>query len=133
MIDEKSYKQNSKVVYAEGKKIAWILLSNPTDNELLLKSLLDENHIKYKFQKPFFKSMEGNKGCAVSYYIAQFWLPRKRLFIEISPSNRHRNPRHTDFRVYDALEVFPKAQCIKLNRKDLDSSEFIDNFIKLVK
>lgn len=133
MIETESYKQNTRVVRQEGKRLAWILSSRPSNNELLLKSILDGKHIKYKFQKPFYKSINGIKGSAVSYYIAQFWLPRKRLFIEINPCNKHRNPINTDFRVYNALDVFPKAQCIKLTKEDLNTPEFINDFIKLIK
>lgn len=133
MNKEDSYKQNSKAVYQEGKHIAWILSTKPSDNELLLKSILDDNQIKYKFQKPFFKSIAGTRKCAESYYIAQFWLHRKKLFIEISPCNKHRNPEHTNFRIYNALEVFPKAQCIKLTKEDLVTPEFINDFVKLIK
>ena len=131
MIDKKSYTLNSKAVYQEGKKIAWKLSTNPSSSELLFKSILDDKHIKYKFQKLFFKSIPGTKKCADSYYIAQFWLPRKKLIISIGTDNSKFIP--ADFRIYDALEAFPKAQCVKLSEYDLHNTEFIDKFIQLLK
>lgn len=131
MIDKKLYTLNSKAVYQEGKKVAWILSTKPSNSELFFKSILDNKLIKYKFQKIFFKSIPGTKKCAESYYIAQFWLPRKKLIIEITTTNRRFIS--ADFRIHDALEAFPKAQCIKLSEDDLHNTEFIDQFIKLLK
>lgn len=128
-----SCKESSKVIYQEGKKTAWILTSNPSENELLLKGILDEHNVKYKFQKIFFKSIEGKKKCAESYYIAPFWLPRKKLIIEVSPSKRDKVSKNMNFRIYNALEAFPKAQCIKLTKKDLTAPGFIKDFIDLIK
>jgi len=133
MINETPTKKASKVVFQEGKKVSWILSTNPSENEQKFKAILDNNHIKYRFQKVFFKAIEGTRKTAECYYIAQFWLPRKKLFIEIPTGNRYRMPRVQDFRNYNALEVFSKAQCIKLNDDELEDSEFINNFIKLIK
>lgn len=133
MIDEKSYKQTSNIIRQEGKKVAKFLGHFPSENELRLQALLDSNHFRYKFQKVFFKSIKGMKGCAESYYIAQFWLPKKRLFIEVEPGKRLKKVKDDNLRTFDALEVFPKAQCIKLSKNELDDAEFIDNFIKLIK
>lgn len=133
MIDEKILKQNSKVVFQEGKRVAWILATNPSENELKFKDLLDSHHIKYKFQKLFFKSYAGTKHTAESYYVAQFWLPRRKLFIEVPQGSRAKRVKQCDFRTLNALDVFPKAQCIKLTLDELEDSEFIDNFIQLIK
>lgn len=133
MVNETPTKKASDVVFQEGKKVSWILSTNPSENEQKFKNLLDENHIRYRFQKVFFKAIEGTRKTAECYYIAQFWLPRKKLFIEIPTGNRYRMPKIQDFRNYNALEVFPKAQCIKLTEEDLITSEFINDFIKLIK
>lgn len=133
MTEEKSLKQASKIVFQEGKKVAWILSTNPTENEIKFQSLLNQNHIKYRFQKVFFKSYEGTKKTAECYYIAQFWLYKKKLFVEIPSGSRAKVPRVQDFRIYKALEVFPKAQSIQLTADELEDPEFIDNFINLIK
>lgn len=133
MIDERNLKKNSRAVFQEGKRVSWILSTNPSENEQKFKKVLDDNHIKYKFQKVFFKTIDGIRKTAECYYIAQFWLPRRKLFIEIPQGNRLRKIRSCDFRNYNALEVFPKAQCIKLSDDEFEDTEFMDNIIELIK
>lgn len=133
MIDEKSYKQTSKVVFQEGKSVASLMAHFPTDNELKFKDILDSKHIKYRFQKVFFKTIAGVRHTAECYYVAQFWLPRKRLFIEIPYGHRYKKPKTGDFRNYDALDVVKRVQCVKLSMEELNNEEFINNFIQLIK
>lgn len=132
MEKEKSIKQISHLVNKEGRMVEWFMRNYPTTNELFFINLLDENKIKYKFQKVFFQKVEGHENRSKAYYIAQFWLYKKRLFVEVNPGHR-KSMKPTNFRVYDALSVFPRAQCIKLTDKDLKDENFMKSFISVLK
>lgn len=133
MIIKEATRRAFKAVFDEGKCTEYILQHFPTENELKIQNLLKQNHIKYKFQKVFFKTFEGKRNTAECYYIAQFWLYKKRLFIEVPAGIRQKKPKFQDFRTYNALEVFPKAQCIQLKEEDIEDAVFLDQFISLLK
>lgn len=134
MIIDKVFKQSSYKVKLEGKRVASTMFHHPTNEELQFKKLLDDNKIKYSFHKLFFNSVtDGKKKYPLSYYVAQFWCYKKRLFVEIESKERDKTIRFTNCRTFDALEVFPKAQCIKLTKEDLNDNEFINHLLEVLK
>ena len=133
MIDKESYKRISDLIYQEGKAVSKIMFKYPTANERELASILSKHNVKFTFQKLLFGHPNGIREYIDSYYIAQFWLYRKKLFIEVEPGYRSVKPKYTGVRTFKALDVFPKAQCIQLTEEDLNTPEFISEFLKLIK
>lgn len=62
------------------------LKTRATPSELKFKKLLDENKIRYIFQKGFFKPF---------HIIADFYIPNKKLIIEIDGSH-HKEPYYKE-------------------------------------
>lgn len=131
---DKSFKSVSYKIMAEGKRVASTMFHHPSEEELQLKNMLDKNGVKYTFQKLLFNSVtDGKKKYPKSYYVAQFWCYRKKLFIELESKERAKPIRYTDYRTFDSHEVFPKAQCIKLTKGDLNDSEFMNHLLEVLK
>ena len=133
MIDKESYKRVSDQVYQEGKEVSKTMFKYPTANERKLADILSRYNVKFTFQKLLFSHPNGIREYLDSYYVAQFWLHRKKLFLEVEPGYRLVKPKYTGFRTFKALDVFPKAQCIKLTEEDLNTPEFVSEFLKLIK
>lgn len=127
-----NYKIVSNQVYLEGRRSSFVLSKYPTPSEKKLIEALTKHHIRFKFHRCFYKSFEGRKDfCA--YYIAQFWLPKKKLILNVTQEDRECNPRYTSLRSFDSSEVYPKAQYLEVSKEDINTPLFIDELVRLLK
>jgi very-short-patch-repair endonuclease len=91
------------------------LRQRATKSEIKFKKILDENQIKYIFQKGFLKPF---------HRIVDFYIPRKKLIIEID-GGYHKEPYYKEKdRIKDA--VFLKVRGLKTVRL---TNEQVDNYI----
>lgn len=133
MIDEKSFKKITHLIRSEGEHNSRLMYKFPTALEAQVKKLLDENHVKYSFQKLFYRYVKGYRQYVEAYYIANFWIPRKRLMLDIQKGPRKINVASEDLRTFSNEGITPAAQVLRITEKDLNCPTFAEEFLSLVK
>lgn len=133
MIDEESYRKISHLIRSEGKHNSRLMFKFPTDLEIQVKRILDENGIKYSFQKLFYRYVRGYRKYVEAYYIANFWIPRKKLMLDIQPMRRKVNVRCEDLRTFSNEGITPAAQVLRINEEDFECPTFKNELLALLK
>lgn len=132
MIDEKSFRKITHLVRSEGEHNSRLMYKFPTALEQKVMEILDENHVKYSFQKLFYKFVKGYRQYVEAYYIANFWIPRKKLMIDIEAAPRKIKVQSQDLRTFSNDGVTPKAQVLRITEKDLEYPTFKAELLALV-
>lgn len=133
MVDEKSFKKISHLIRSEGEHNSRLMYKFPTALEAKVKKILDDNGIKYKFQQLFYRFVKGYRQYVEAYYIANFWIPKKRLVLEIQPARRKIEVESEKLRTFSYDDVTPKAQVLKITEEDLRCPTFAQELLALIK
>lgn len=133
MIDEKSFKKISHLIRSEGEHNSRLMFKFPTALEGKVKKMLDDNGIKYKFQQLFYRYVIGYRQYVEAYYIANFWIPRKRLILDIQPARRKIDVETQDLRTFSYEGITPRAQVLKISEKDLECPTFAQELLAILK
>ena len=133
MIDEKSFKKISHLIRSEGEHNSRLMYKFPTALEAKVKNILDDNGIKYKFQQLFYRFVKGYRQYVEAYYIANFWIPKKRLIIDIQPAKRKIEVDSEKLRTFSYDNVTPKAQVLKITEEDLRCPTFVQELLAIIK
>lgn len=133
MIDDKSYRKMSHLVRSEGEHNSRLMYKFPTSLESRVRDILDRNKVKYSFQKLFYRTVEGYRQYTEAYYIANFWLPGKRLMIDVEPAPRKVGVKSEGLRTFSNDRIYPRAQVLKITERDLDYPSFTAELLAFVK
>ena len=133
MIDEKSFKKISHLIRSEGEHNSRLMYKFPTALEGKVKKILDDNGIRYKFQQLFYRFVRGYRQYVEAYYIANFWIPKKRLILEIQPARRKIEVDSEKLRTFSYEGISPKAQVLKITEEDLECPTFTQELLALIK
>lgn len=133
MIDERSFKKISHLIRSEGEHNSRLMYKFPTALEEKVKKILDDNGIKYKFQQLFYRFVKGYRQYVEAYYIANFWIPKKKLVLEIQPARRKIEVDSEKLRTFSYEGVTPKAQVLKITEEDLRCPTFAQELLALIK
>lgn len=133
MVDKKTFKQYFNQLKSEGKYNSKIMFKNPTSLEKKLQAILDDNQIKYVFQKLFYKRVEGTRDCIEAYYIANFWIPQKRIVLNVEAAPRKNQPEYWGFSTKDFSGIVAKSQVLNISRKDFECPTFVDELVAILK
>ena len=133
MIDEKSFKKISHLIRSEGEHNSRLMYKFPTALEAKVKNILDDNGIKYKFQQLFYRFVKGYRQYVEAYYIANFWIPQKRLILDIQPAKRKIEVDSEKLRTFSYDNITPRAQVLKITEEDLRCPTFAQELLALIK
>jgi hypothetical protein len=133
MIDEKSFKKVSHLIRSEGEHNSRLMYKFPTALEREVKKVLDDNGIKYKFQQLFYRFVKGYRQYVEAYYIANFWIPKKRLVLDIQPARRKIEVKSEKLRTFSYDGVTPRAQVLRITEEDLRCPTFAQELLAILK
>lgn len=127
-------KTNHRIRVLAGHK-GHLMRVYPSILEWQIKNLLDENAVRYDFHRVFYKMSNdtAKKKVILKYYIADFWLPDKKIVLKIGDSPRKIEVESDDY-MAPSLEGFRlQHTTIDIDSKDLHSENFLCDFTRLVK
>ena len=133
MIDEKSFKKVSHLIRSEGEHNSRLMYKFPTALEGEVKKILDDNGIRYKFQQLFYRFVRGYRQYVEAYYIANFWIPKRKLILEIQPARRKIEVDSEKLRTFSYEGISPRAQVLKITKEDLECPTFAQELLALIK
>lgn len=105
----------------------------PTQLESQIKSLLDEYSVKYDFHRVFYQLDKSKHKLIEHYYIADFWLPDKKLVLSIEDCTRKIDIKNDNYRTSNLDNYRLQHTLISIRRDDLRNGNFLRDFLLLVK
>jgi very-short-patch-repair endonuclease len=102
---------------AEGH--AYDMRKNPSYLEKQMIEFLDSHKIKYEFQKIFYIRSSG--GFIKQYYIADFYIPKKHIIIEVDGKFHKDQTKLDNFRTWNIQKHYPKVRVIRWEYNDFHS------------
>lgn len=102
---------------AEGH--AYDMRKNPSYLEKQMIEFLDSHKIKYEFQKIFYIRSSG--GFIKQYYIADFYIPKKHIILEVDGKFHKDQTKLDNFRTWNIQKHYPKVRIIRWEYKDFHS------------
>lgn len=96
------------------------LIKRATKEELIFKQYLDDNNIRYMFQKGFLKPF---------HRIVDFYLPQYRLIIEIDGGY------HNDTKDKDNIKdrIWKRFRTLRILNSDVNNGNYIDIFNNIIR
>ncbi len=133
MIDDKSFKMVSHLIRSEGERNSRKMHKFPTALETKMKRILIANGVDYRFQKLFYRYVKGYKQYVEAYYIANFWIPKKKLALDIQPAPRKYKIKSEGLRTFTNRDISPVAQVLKITEEDFKYPNFEQELLALLK
>ena len=126
----KSAKQHNESMMKSAEKYANAMRKHPSFLEKIMLGLLKSNGIKFDFQKIFYIK---NTGRITRYFIADFYIPSKKLVIEVD-GNFHKNQIDRDEERTKLIEKhFPKTKVIRVTFEDINNLEKASSLMNKLK
>ena len=133
LADEKSFQTFTHLVRSEGEHNSKLMFKFPTDLELKVKQVLEKNNIKFKFQKVLYRPIKGYRHYVEAYYIANFWIPKKKLIINVQKAYRKIAVDSEDLRTHSYDGISPKVQIVELDREAVECPTFEQELVAILK
>ena len=140
IIDEKSYKEVSKVIRDASFKTQKILVRHPSALERRVRRILNRNKLDFMFQAIMHKEVRGNHDLTEAFYIASFYFPKKKIALVMEDSPVNITDEERDYiasvdglRTYDIREVSQKIQELKITEKDFECPTFKQELLAILK
>ena len=102
----------------------------PSPLEERMQLLLDSWGIVYETQKIFY--IRADDGWIVRYYIADFYVPAKRIIIEVDGKFHDKHRQHDKQRTKDIQEENPDIEVLRYKWKDLSDKHKMQELFHLL-
>ena len=99
----------------------------PSPLEERMKEFLDRHSIYYKSQKIFY--IYADDGWITRYYIADFYIPDKKIIIEVDGKFHEDHKQHDKMRTKEIQEQYPGVEVLRYKWKDLDDIDKMDSLL----
>ena len=139
MINEKSFKEVSKIVREAGIKTKKILVRHPSALERRMRKLLNRNKVGFLFQALMHKEINGNHELTEAFYIASFYFPKKKIALVMEDHPVNITQEEKDYiasvdglRTYGIRETSQKIQELKISEKDFECPTFTQELLTLL-
>ena len=95
----------------------------PTRLEERMQEFLDNHMIEYEFQKIFY--IYADDGWIIRYYIADFYVPKVHLIIEVDGKFHDDQKQHDKNRTKTIQEQYPDVEVVRYTWDDLSDDEIM--------
>lgn len=99
----------------------------PSPLEKRMQIFLDENCINYETQKVFY--ICADDGYILRYYIADFYIPDKKIIIEVDGKFHDDHKQHDKQRTREIQEQYPDVEVLRYKWKDLSDEDLMDELL----
>lgn len=103
----------------------------PSKLEERMQLLLNGWHVFYEPQKIFYIKEED--GWIARYYIADFYIPSKRIIIEVDGKFHDKHTQHDKMRTRTIQEHYPGVEVLRYKWKDLSDKDKMEELMELLK
>lgn len=140
IIDEKSFKETSKIIREASFKTQRILVKHPSALERRMRRVLNRNKLDFMFQAIMHKEINGNHDLTEAFYIASFYFPKKKIALVMEDSPVNITDEERDYiasvdglRTYDIRDVSQKIQELKITDKDFECPTFTQELLAILR
>ena len=112
--------------YRANEMTAW-----PSPLEERMQRFLDRHNIRYESQKIFYIYAED--GWIMRYYIADFYVPAKKIIIEVDGKFHDKHKQHDKSRTKEIQEHYPEVEVLRYKWKDLFDSKLMNELLLRLK
>lgn len=130
MLNTKAILHNREVAYSAQCRAAEMDLW-PSPLEKRMKELLIGWGIRYETQKIFY--IRASDGWIIRYYIADFYVPSKRLIIEVDGKFHDKHKQHDKMRTKEIQEQYPGVEVVRYKWKDLSDGPKMAELLSMLK
>lgn len=102
----------------------------PSPLEEKMKVLLDRYDIRYETQKIFY--IYADDGWIIRYYIADFYVPDKKVVIEVDGKFHDKQKQKDKMRTRDIQEHYPGVGVIRWKAEDFKNPSSIGELLNIV-
>ena len=92
---------------------------------------LDAYEVKYEFQKIFY--IYADDGWIERYYIADFYVPDKKLIIEVDGKFHEEHKLHDKMRTKEIQEHYPGIEVMRFDWKEVNDPNVMKSMIDKIK
>ena len=99
----------------------------PSKLEERMKDFLDAHWIPYEFQKIFY--IYDDDGWIIRYYIADFYIPSRRIILEVDGKFHDKQKLHDKMRTRTIQENYPDVEVLRFKWKDLSDENIMNSLL----
>ena len=124
-------KENNDKMKESAEFYSGEMRKNPSMLEKMMMEFLDNNNIDYEFQRIFY--IRDKAGFIRKYYIADFYVPRRKLVIEMDGKFHEKQRIQDERRSDDIQRQHTKVKITRLCYKDMYSYNKMKDLLKKIK
>ena len=102
----------------------------PSPLEKRMMWFLDSKGIYYESQKIFY--IYADDGWIVTYYIADFYIPGKKIIIEVDGKFHDKHTQHDKMRTKEIQKHYPGVELLRYRWKDLSDSVKMSELLSII-
>lgn len=99
----------------------------PSPLEERMKMLLDDNGVYYEQQKIFY--IYADDGWIIRYYIADFYIPRACIIIEVDGRFHNDQRQHDKNRTKEIKKNYPDVEVLRYTWNDLSNADKMEELL----
>ena len=113
---------HNKEVRSSAESRASEMRTWPSPLEERMIAFLDKNNVQYESQKTFY--IYADDGWIIRYYIADFYIPDRKLIIEVDGRRYHEHhSQHDKMRTRNIQEHYPDVKVLRYTWEDLSNED----------
>lgn len=125
----KLIKHNQEIRYSAMARASEMELW-PSPLERRMKDFLDIHKVEYETQKIFY--IHADDGWIIRYYIADFYIPKKRIIIEVDGKFHDKHTQHDKMRTKTIQEEYPGTEVLRYKWKDLSDVKMMTQLLTII-
>lgn len=98
---------------------------SPLEERMIL--FLEDNNILFETQKIFY--IYADDGWISTYYIADFYIPAKKIIIEVDGKFHDKHKQHDRMRTKEIQNHYPGIEVLRYRWKDLSDTKIMDDLL----
>ena len=122
--------EHNREIMAQAKYRASQMQTWPSKLEERMIGFLDSNHIEYEFQKIFY--IYDKNGWIVKYYIADFYLPKSHIIIEVDGKFHDKHKMHDKVRTRLIEGQYPGTSTLRYRWADLSDTDKMKELLRKI-
>lgn len=103
----------------------------PSPLEERMKEFLDDMSVRYESQKIFY--IYADDGWIIRYYIADFYIPDKKIIIEVDGKFHDKHKQHDKQRTRDIQEHYVDIEVLRYRWKDVSDHKKMQELLAIIR